>query len=166
MDVKCMARMRISTVYFTTIMLALLFLGTNPADAQSKKKRKKINKAVSVARSYLGTPYVYGGNGRGGIDCSGLIKNSYSAIGIDLPRTAKAQSKIGNKKGEGRVRPGDIVYFKFKEKRSKWWHSGMITYADDDVIKFIHASSSRGVVEDRMNDYYEKNVKFYRRVIK
>ncbi len=149
------------------IPLILIFsAGIDPATAQNKKKRKKIDKAVRVARSYIGTPYVYGGNTKSGIDCSGLIHNAYKTIGITLPRTAKEQSKVGNKKMEGRVRPGDIVYFKFKEKRSKWWHSGMITYADDKTIKFIHASSSRGVVEDTMNGYYTKNVKFYRRVIK
>jgi probable lipoprotein NlpC len=155
-----------------TFLLPVLLLASlafcNPVElqAQNKKKRKKISTVVGYARTYIGTPYVYGGSSKNGIDCSGLIQKSYKQIGIDLPRTAKAQSKVGNKKGEGRVRPGDIVYFKFKQKREKWWHTGLITYADDDVIKFIHASTSRGVVEDVYNEYYEKNTKFFRRVIK
>jgi cell wall-associated NlpC family hydrolase len=147
------------------LIFALLFTSIS-LQAQGKKKRKKINKVVAYARSYVGTPYVYGGNSKRGIDCSALIQKSYATIDIKLPRTAKEQAKIGNKKGEGRVRPGDIVYFKFKQKREKWWHTGMVTYVDDDKIKFVHASTSRGVVEDVYSEYYEKNTKYFRRVIK
>lgn len=121
---------------------------------------------VAEAKTYIGTPYVWGGSSRKGIDCSGLIYNCYRKIDVKLPRTAEQQSKIGNSKSWGSVRPGDIVYFKFKEKRNKWYHSGLIISVDGDNIKFIHASSSRGVVESNLNsDYYKKNVKKFRRVI-
>jgi probable lipoprotein NlpC len=146
--------------FFLTIVPGHEVLG------QGRKKQKKITKATSHAKSFIGTPYQYGGNSRNGIDCSSLIQQSYAKIGIKLPRTAQEQAKVGNKKGEGSVRPGDIVYFKFKQKREKWWHTGMVTYADQGTIKFVHASSSRGVVEDTYNDYYKKHTKYFRRVIK
>ncbi len=133
---------------------------------QGRKKQKEITLATSHAKSFLGTPYRYGGNSRNGIDCSSLIQQSYAKIGIKLPRTAQEQAKVGNKKGKGSVRPGDIVYFEFKQKREKWWHTGMVTYAEKGKIKFVHASSSRGVVEDTYNDYYKKHTKYFRRVIK
>ena len=133
---------------------------------QGRKKQKEITLATSHAKSFLGTPYRYGGNSRNGIDCSSLIQKSYAKIGIKLPRTAQEQAKVGNKKGKGSVRPGDIVYFEFKQKREKWWHTGMVTYAEKGIIKFVHASSSRGVVEDTYNDYYKKHTKYFRRVIK
>ena len=154
---------------FLTLFLTVIFSTflVNPAEAQRKKKRKKIEAAISTARSYIGTPYKWGGNTKSGIDCSGLIHNSYKTIGVQLPRTAKAQSKIGNKRGWNGIRQGDIVFFKFKQKGQKWWHTGMITYVGKDKINFIHASSSRGVVESNlMSDYYRKNVKNFRRVIK
>ncbi|MEQ8470617.1 MAG: C40 family peptidase [Marinoscillum sp.] len=127
---------------------------------------KKIEKVISIAQTYLGVPYKYGGMGKDGLDCSALIYNSYRIIGVSLPRTAKEQSKIGSTKGWDGLRPGDIVYFKFKNKGENWYHSGLITYVGKDDIKFIHASSSRGVVQSSlMADYYKKNVKRFKRII-
>ncbi len=154
------------TKIILSILVCLSILSFS--EAQSKRKRKIIIAVVTEARTYRGTPYQWGGMSQRGIDCSGLIYNSFQKVGIDLPRTAKEQSKIGKRKGWGGIRPGDIVYFKFKEKGEKWWHSGMITdTSDTNNIKFIHASSSRGVIESTLNlDYYKKNVKKFRRVIK
>ena len=145
----------------------LLTFVVSTAEAQNKKKRRKISTVISTARSYIGTPYRYGGNSKSGIDCSGLIQLCYKRINVKLPRTAKEQSKLGSSKSWGSIREGDIVYFKFRQKGEKWYHAGMITKATKDEIRFIHASSSRGVVESDLNaDYYRKNVKKFRRVIK
>ncbi|MDH5608901.1 MAG: C40 family peptidase [Cyclobacteriaceae bacterium] len=148
------------------VTLCFLLLATD-ADAQRKKRKEQLATVIQTAKGYLGTPYLYGGTTRKGIDCSGLIYTSYKAAGITLPRTAEAQAKAGKARGWEELREGDIVLFKFKDDGEKWWHSGMITYVKGEQIKFIHASSSRGVVEsDLMNDYYRKNVKRFRRVIK
>jgi len=149
------------------LLLILVLSIIQIAEAQSKRKQKKINEVIAIGKSYIGTPYRYGGVNKSGIDCSSLIQNSYKAIGINLPRTAKEQSKIGTKRGWNGIRPGDIVYFKFKEKGSRWYHSGMITSVSEYSIKFIHASTSSGVVESELySDYYRKNVKSFRRVIR
>ena len=148
----------------SAFLIAGIFIS---APAQNKKKRRKLESVIKTGRSYVGTPYKWGGLSRSGIDCSGLIYNSYKTIGVSLPRTAKAQSKTGNKRGWNGIREGDLVYFKFKKKGSKWYHSGMITYVGKDKILFVHASSSRGVIESNLlSDYYKKNVKNFRRVIK
>ncbi|MEP1035489.1 C40 family peptidase [Ekhidna sp.] len=138
-----------------------------PAQRKKKKRKQNIESVINTGRSYIGTPYRWGGNSKAGIDCSGLIHNAYKTIGVNLPRTAKEQSKTGKKRGWEGIRAGDLVYFKFKKKGSKWYHSGMITYVSGDKILFIHASSSRGVVESNLlADYYKNNVRNFRRVIK
>ena len=135
--------------------------------AQNRKKTKKIDRVIAEGRRYIGTPYRYGGMSKSGIDCSGLIYNCYKTIDVTLPRTAKDQSKIGSSKTWDSIRPGDIVYFKFKQKDEKWYHAGMITHAEKDDIRFVHASTRSGVIESSLLDsYYMNNVKKFRRVIK
>lgn len=150
------------------LLMVLLLLGGSTI-AQKKKKRKKaqdIQKVVDTAYTYSGTPYRYGGNSKSGIDCSALMQNSYAGAGYKIPRTAKAQSKYGKKVGWGSIKQGDIVFFKFKSKGEKWYHSGMITSVTPDGTYFIHASTSRGVIVSNLEaDYYKKNVKAFRRVI-
>lgn len=154
---------------FLLFFIVLFTCSGNSAFAQKKKQRRKsqTEAVINTAKSYIGTPYLWGGNSKAGMDCSGLIHLSYKAAGYQIPRTAKEQSKFGKNKGWNGLKPGDVVFFKFKEKRNKWWHSGMITEVKGDQIKFIHASSSRGVTESNlMSDYYRKNVKGFRRLIK
>jgi len=152
-----------------SIILALLIAIAIPfsVEAQNRsKKERKTHLILSTIKGYLGTPYKYGGMSKSGMDCSGLLHVGFNTGGVRLPRTAQDQSKHGKKIGWNRVRPGDLVFFKFKQKGEKWWHSGVITIVEENRIRFIHASSSRGVVEsDLLSDYYRKKVKGFRRVI-
>jgi len=70
--------------------------------------------AVAFARSQLGEPYRWAGNGRadGGFDCSGLTSASYASVGIPIPRTAQAQFNAGPRVPPGQpLKPGDLVFF-------------------------------------------------------
>jgi cell wall-associated NlpC family hydrolase len=67
---------------------------------------------VSYALAQLGTPYVWGGDGPGGFDCSGLVQAAYAAAGIQLPRTAQEQFDAGPLVPDGQqLEPGDLVFF-------------------------------------------------------
>ena len=62
---------------------------------------------VSVARQYLGVPYVFGGASPAGFDCSGLVKYVYAQFGISLPHSSLAQGANGTRVTD--PEPGDLV---------------------------------------------------------
>ena len=65
---------------------------------------------VESAKSFLGTPYMWGGNGKGGIDCSGLTQQAYKANGINIPRVAQDQYTLSRKITKDQLQPGDLVF--------------------------------------------------------
>ncbi len=68
--------------------------------------------AVQVALSQLGTPYLWGGEGAGGFDCSGLVQYAYAKAGLALPRTARQQYDASTHLGaDTELQPGDLVFF-------------------------------------------------------
>jgi len=149
-----------------TVALLSLLIGIIPVWGQSSAKEAKTNLILSSVKSYLGTPYQYGGMSRKGIDCSALLYLSFNQAGIELPRESKDQSKYGKNVKWNRIKPGDLVFFKFKQKGENSWHSGVIVSVEKEKIKFIHASSSKGVIESDLNStYYQENVKGFRLVI-
>ena len=69
-------------------------------------------RAVQLALSFIGTPYVWGGESTHGFDCSGLVQFVYAAAGVQLPRTAQEQYDTGPAVAPGQtVVPGDLVFF-------------------------------------------------------
>jgi cell wall-associated NlpC family hydrolase len=68
-------------------------------------------RAVQIARSQLGVPYVYGGASPGGFDCSGLVMWVYGRLGIALPHNAAALYSTGRPVSLAHIKPGDLVFF-------------------------------------------------------
>ncbi|MFI8854564.1 NlpC/P60 family protein [Streptomyces sp. NPDC053499] len=68
-------------------------------------------RAVAFARSALGKPYVWGGTGPSGYDCSGLTQAAWKAAGVSLPRTTYSQIHAGKRVSPGDLAPGDLVFF-------------------------------------------------------
>ena len=107
------------------------------------------------AASWIGTPYRYGGNDKSGVDCSGLTKRIYSNVyGVNLHRNSHEQySKDIKRVSRDDLSSGDLVFFS-TGKKGKVSHVGVYLKGG----KFIHSSSSRGVVVDDLNQsYYRKN---------
>jgi len=78
--------------------------------AQSNSVGQRI---VDEAKTWLGVPYVWGGNTRKGVDCSGLVKNVMATFGVSMPRTAHEQMLKGESVPSlSQARPGDLVVFK------------------------------------------------------
>src|SRR5687768_12161890 len=151
-------------VYFT---IATMLLFSCAASRKASVRDMKVERVISSARTYIGTPYKYGGTSRSGMDCSGLLMNSFMAADVRIPRNSEAQSKIGIEIKMKDLQPGDLVFFATGNKRRKITHVGLVTEVrDDDDVKFIHASSSLGVVETNIYaDYYQKRFRVARRVI-
>ncbi len=98
---------------------------------------------VSYAAQFLGTPYVYGGNGPNSFDCSGFVKYVYSHFGYSINRTASTQLNNGTAVSKDQLQPGDIVFFRNKNDSHAASHVGI--YVGGET--FIHASSDTRVVE-------------------
>lgn len=66
---------------------------------------------LDVARSWLGSPYLWGGCTRRGVDCSCAVRNWWAALGINLPRTTSEQIRWAIPITREQIQPGDLLFF-------------------------------------------------------
>lgn len=113
---------------------------------------------LDEAYSWIGAPYRYGGQSRGGTDCSGFMMEVYqSSLGISIPRNSARQSEFCRRIPREKMVPGDLVFF----GRRGVSHVGM--YVGNG--RMIHASSSQGVIVSSLDEaYYVKNFRHCGRV--
>lgn len=81
------------------------------ASAEEHAPNHAAASAVAFAVRRIGIPYVWGGTGPAGYDCSGLVQAAYAAAGIGIPRTATEQMENGPAESLSRLRPGDLVFY-------------------------------------------------------
>ena len=153
--------MKRSYLFFTL----LIFLSS--CISQKKiSKTNTVNSVIGNARTYIGTPYKWGGNDKKGIDCSGLLVRSFESVGMKLPRTTSQQIDLGKKVSLKKSKEGDLVFFAFGKSKRKVTHVGLVSNRKNNSdIKFIHASSSKGVIETQLiRDYYLNRKRKIKRV--
>ncbi|MET9784407.1 C40 family peptidase [Nocardiopsis alba] len=66
---------------------------------------------VDWALDQRGKPYIWGGTGPDGYDCSGLTMKAYESIGVTVPRVSQDQWSFGPEIPMGEEQPGDLVFF-------------------------------------------------------
>lgn len=115
---------------------------------------------VDVAASLIGRPYVWGAEGPRAFDCSGLTQYAYQQFGIELPRRAISQSKVGDR--VGRLQRGDLLFFSDNASRSLVTHVGIY----EGRGRMIEASKRYGRVRrsELNDDYWTDRLMFARRV--
>jgi len=108
------------------------------SDGDVSRGTNRIEEILSFAKSYIGTPYLYGGESPRGFDCSGFVPYVFKNYGIDLAHNAQEQFNQGAAISADVTRPGDLVFF---SNGNAIFHSGI--FIGDG--KFIHSTPSHGV---------------------
>ncbi|MDO5607882.1 MAG: NlpC/P60 family protein [Capnocytophaga sp.] len=128
---------------------------TKPTTKSSPASDAKQKLVIDTALSYLGTPYRYGGTTRKGMDCSGLVGVSFKTADVSLHRSSHEMANQGTDVSIKNVQIGDLLFF-VTGKNSRISHVGIVVETAQDV-KFIHSSTSRGVIISSLNEGYWKN---------
>ena len=133
------------------ISVCVLSLFATPASAED---------AVEFAARLIGRPYVWGAEGPGSFDCSGLTHYVYGKTGVELPRRAIDQSRVGD--ATRRLQRGDLLFFASDHRKSLVTHVGI--YEGDGIM--IDASQRHGHVrrDDLDEQFWSDRFMFARRV--
>ena len=153
------------------LFLLLLFI-TSCGSSKSTSTRSHRNKHITLrtssdkgtatniinyAKTFKGTRYKYGGTTSKGMDCSGLVYVAFQKENIQLPRVSRDMARRGQKTTLSKVTKGDLVFFRTNKNSNAINHVGLVTETKGGNISFIHASSSKGVVESSLEERYWKN---------
>lgn len=123
-----------------------------------------LNKIIKESNTYLGTPYLWGGTTRNGIDCSAFVKNVYLSVGIKLPRVSQNQAKVGKTITLDKIRKGDLIFFETDKNRPNTVsHVGIYLGSGN----LIHASSkNKKVVIVPLNQgYFLSKIVIIKRIV-
>jgi cell wall-associated NlpC family hydrolase len=129
-------------------VLASLFVDF-PAPASAATTRGDLPAVMTYAEAQIGQPYLWGGEGPGGFDCSGLVQAAFNSGGVSLPRVAQDQYDHGPHLPAGEEpHLGDLVFF--GPSPDAITHVG-IALGDGRMINAPHAGATV-----RIEDYHWK----------
>lgn len=121
---------------------------------------------IENASKYMGVSYRSGGTSAKGFDCSGLMFTTFKEIDLDLPRSSRSMAKVGTVVSKNKAEKGDLIFFTTNRKGSIS-HVGIVSEINGDEIKFIHSSTSSGVMVSSLKEsYYSKRFVQINRVLK
>ncbi len=123
-----------------------------PSSSTKKKTYKSTPSEVSSERTALiryastlqGIPYEYGGKNTQGFDCSGFTSYVYEQQGKSLKGNTNMQVQQGTRISLGQAQKGDLLFFGSSQKIS---HVALIVENTKDKLVVIHATSSKGVIQ-------------------
>lgn len=164
---KKVVRIPTSTIATTLMALTLFACSSSPQrSAQAPLNQplsaheQTVNQSfMQVYEQWKGVPYRLGGNSYSGIDCSAFVQIAYrDALELSLPRTTKAQVKLGAEIDYQDAQVGDLAFFK-----TSWNVRHVGVYVGNK--RFMHASTSKGVIISRLdNPYWASKFWHFRRI--
>lgn len=129
----------------TSVAIVTSTVESRELSKDEKKLRAKFDEAF---KDWKGVPYVLGGNGYNGVDCSSFLQIVFADyFNIQLPRVTADQIKTGKSVKKNNIRIGDIVFF---ETGKKIMHAGVMI----NDQQFMHASTSSGVMISALQERY------------
>lgn len=131
----------------------------------SPENMTKAEFLIAKASENLGARYRSGATGNGGFDCSGLMYTTFKNIEMTLPRSSRDMAaNAGVRIDKTQAQKGDLIFFATSGRGVS--HVGMVTEVSDDEIKFIHSSTSSGVIVSSTKEaYYAKRFVQVNRVL-
>ena len=134
-----------------------------PSNDTSSGLTAALKQAIGdLAKSTLGTKYVYGAESPGGFDCSGLTTYIYKELfNITLPRSAKDQARAGTKVSSSNIQIGDILCFDWSSPYGVCDHVGIYIGSGE----YIHASYTAGKVKQSTVNFSRNPIISIRRII-
>lgn len=143
------------------LALLLLFASCKSTSSVTTTKKEDNSKAIVkdliyTASENIGVRYKAGGTTNKGYDCSGLVFTTFNSENIKLPRTSLEQSKIGEVINRNKAKKGDLIFFR-TNRSSQINHVGLIVEISSDEIKFIHSSTSKGVIISSTKEPYYRD---------
>ena len=108
--------------------------------------------AVGAAQSKLGAPYLLGGEGEGGWDCSGLTQWALAQAGVTIPRTSFDQFNVGTPVTRENIQAGDLVFFDANGPGAS--HVGIATSNSTVISATTHGVREHAIAGDYWGTHY------------
>ena len=126
----------------------------NKVKTTKTKSASKTGNIIKYAKQFKGTRYKWGGTTKSGMDCSGLVYESFRVHNVYLPRISRDMARKGAKIRLKNVQKGDLLFFKTKNKRNSINHVGLVIKKKNGDIEFIHSTTNRGVIISSIKETY------------
>ena len=155
--VNCVSKKKTSYKTTRTVSVEATNEKPNRKGIERDYRSQKAEKVIATALGFSGVRYRFGGTTNKGMDCSGLVYTSLLEHDVEFPRVSHQMANEGERISLRQVKSGDLLFFKTSKKSNRINHVGLVVEVIDDEIKFIHSTSSRGVIVSSLREGFWNN---------